>query len=103
MNTHLNRLLHERIRQIVHQLVRILNPVRKLAHDPNHRRLRLGLVQRVEVLAQHRDDALVLPWVPPEDVLDHDHGLLDDVCHLRLNELEQSFDAVVRGGLDFDG
>ena len=102
-SAYLDRLIHKPKRQIIHQLIRILNPVRKLPNDPHHGRLALRLVQRVQVLTQHGDDALVLARVPPEDVLDHDHGFLDDVCHFRLNELEESFDAVVCGGLDFDG
>lgn len=102
-DTYLNRFVHEPERQVVHQLVSVLYSIGKLPYNPNHRRLTLRLVQRVQVLAQHRDDTLVLPRVPPEDVLDDDDGFLDYVCHFGLDELKEGFDASVRGGFHLDG
>lgn len=99
---YLNRLVHEPERQVVHQLISVLYSIGKLPYNPNHRRLTLRLVQRVEVLAQHRDDTLILPRVPPEDVLDDNDGFLDYVGHFGLDELEEGFDTSVCGGFHLD-
>ena len=45
----------------------------------------LWLIQRVQVLTQDRDDALILVGILPENVLDNDHSLLDHVCHFGLD------------------
>ena len=100
---HLRGLLEERVREVVHQLVRVLDAVRELPDDPDHGRFALWFVERVEVGAERRDDALVSPWVSSEDVLDHNHGLLHNVGHLRLDEFEECLDTIICGWLDLDG
>ena len=61
------------------------------------------LIKGVEVLTEGGDDALVLVRVLPEDILDHYNGFLDDVRHLRLDEVDQSADAAFCRRLHLDG
>ena len=102
LQLHHARLLRERLQELLEDLVRVVDTLCVLPDDPHHRRPRLRLVQRVEILAQRRNNALVPVRVPPEDVLDHDDGLLDDVAHARLDQLDQHVDAPLRCRLDPD-
>jgi vesicle coat complex subunit len=61
-----------------------------------HRRLRLGLVQSVEVLAQCADNTFVLVGVPSEDILDDNNGFLNDIADLCLHQVKQRRDALIR-------
>lgn len=101
--THLDRFLRKGIQEILQQLITILNPIRILPNNPNHRRFRLRLIQIIQILAQDPDNALILVGVAPEDVLDDDDGFLDDVGDFRLHEGDEDGDAEVGGGVDFDG
>ena len=95
-------LVLEVLEERLEQLGGVLDAVGVLADDPHHRRLGVGLVERGEVLAQVRDDRLVLVRVAAEDVAD-DHGrLLDDVVDLGADQLEQHLDAARRGALQLD-
>lgn len=49
----------EALEEALQQLVRIVNPLGILAHDPDHGSPGLGLIQGVQVLAQGGDHALV--------------------------------------------
>jgi len=51
-----------RRRLTLEQLVGVVDALGVLADDPDHARLGLGLVERVQVLAQRADDALVPAW-----------------------------------------
>mmetsp|Transcript_12023 Transcript_12023/g.35567 ORF Transcript_12023/g.35567 Transcript_12023/m.35567 type:complete len:610 (-) Transcript_12023:1065-2894(-) len=95
-------LIVERLEEGLEQLVRVVDPLRVLADDPDHRPLRLGLVERVEVLAERADDGLVPVGELAEDVLDDDDRLLHHVVDLRLDELEQHVDAALGGALELD-
>ena len=99
---HLGRLLEKVVREVVHQLVGVVDAIRELADDPDHGSLCLGLVERVQVLAELGDDAFVLARISSEDVLDDDDGLLNDVGHLRFDEAEEGVNACVRGCLNLD-
>lgn len=99
---HLRGLLEERVREVVHQLVRVLDAVRELPDDPDHGGFALWLVERVEVCAEGGDDAFVSPGVSPEDILDDDHGFLHDIGDLCLDKFKECFDAVICGWLDLD-
>ncbi|KAE8226773.1 hypothetical protein CF319_g685 [Tilletia indica] len=61
-----------------------------------------GSVERIQILAERRDDAFVLVRIFAEDVLDHDDGLLHDIADLRLDESEESSEAAFRRRLNFD-
>jgi hypothetical protein len=100
---HLHRFLQKRKQEILQQLIRVLDPIRILPHDPNHRRLRIRRIKRVQVLTQRSNDPLVLVRVAPEDVLDDDDRFLDDVGHFGFHQREEDRDAQVGGGGDFDG
>lgn len=101
-SAYLRGVLEEGVREIVHELVGVVNAICELPDDPDHRGLRLRLVERIKVLAECGDDALVLPWVSTEDVFDDDNGLLDDVGHFRLDEFEERLYASICCGLYFD-
>ena len=83
--TYLCGFLQEGVRKIIHELVGVVDTVCELADDPDDRGLGLGLIEKVQVLAQLGDDALALSWVSSEDVLDDNHSFLDDIRHLRLD------------------
>lgn len=100
---HLVRLLVEGEQEVVEQDLGILDALRVLPDDPDHGGLGLGLVKRVEVLAQPADDALVPVRVLAEDVADHNGGLLDDVGDLGGDEVEEDVDAGLCGLFELDG
>ena len=54
---------------------------------------RFGFVERVQVLAERGNDALVFVGIFAENVLDDDDGFLDDVVDFSLDQIEQSRDA----------
>lgn len=56
---HLRALVVEALQEALQQLVCVVDPLGVLANDPDHGGAGVGLVQRVEVLAQGGDDALV--------------------------------------------
>ena len=56
-------------------------------------------VERVEVLTQRGDDALVLVGILAEDVLDDDDRFLYDIVDLRLDEVKQGAHTTLRCGL----
>jgi hypothetical protein len=100
---YLDTLFQELVNQDVQQILSIVYSVSKLSQDPHHARLGLGLLKHIKGLTQSRDDALVFPRVPPEDVFDDDDGFLDDVSDLGLNERQERLDADICGWFDFDG
>ena len=83
---HLDGLLEKVIRKIVHELVGVVDAVRELPDDPDHRRLCLGFVEDVEILTELWDDQLISARISPEDVLYNDSCFLHDVGHLRLDK-----------------
>ena len=98
----LRRFLLKSLQEALEELVSVVDALRVLSDDPDHRGLRLGLVQGVKVLAQRSDDRLVAIRELPEDVLDDDHSLLHHVVDLGLDELEQHVDAALGGALELD-
>lgn len=128
---HIGGLVKERVQEGGEELVGIVNAVGVVTDDPNHGGLCVRLVQGVEILAEGSDDGLVPVGVLPEDVLerekrrkkdqkvktkqsrsskhdsqkiylDHHDGLLDDIVHLGLDELQKDLNAAVRGPLNLD-
>ena len=99
----LRRFLLKSLQEALEELVSVVDALRVLSDDPDHRGLRLGLVQGVKVLAQRSDDRLVAIRELPEDVLDDDHSLLHHVVDLGLNQLKQHVDAAFGSSLEFDG
>lgn len=59
----------EGLKERLKQLVCIINAFCVLANNPNHRGLRLRLIQSIEVFAEGANDGFILVWVPSEDVL----------------------------------
>ena len=96
-------LILESVEEAVQQLVGIVDSLGILPDDPDHGGPRLRLVQRVQILAQRRDDVLVAVGVLAEDVLDDDDGLLDHVVDLRLDQLDKGRHTLLGGLLHFDG
>jgi hypothetical protein len=93
----------EGVEEVLEEDVRVLDAVGVLPDDPDHGGLGLGLVQRVEVLAEGGDDGLVLVGVFAEDVTDDDGCLLDDVGDLCADEGEKGADAQLSCWRDLDG
>mmetsp|Transcript_777 Transcript_777/g.3202 ORF Transcript_777/g.3202 Transcript_777/m.3202 type:complete len:716 (+) Transcript_777:454-2601(+) len=103
LELHAGRLLVEGLEEGLHELIGVVDALGVLADDPDHGGLGLGLVERLEVLAEGGDDLLVAVRVAAEDVLDHDDRLLHDVVDACLDELEKHGDAALRGALELDG
>mmetsp|Transcript_37558 Transcript_37558/g.81412 ORF Transcript_37558/g.81412 Transcript_37558/m.81412 type:complete len:424 (-) Transcript_37558:321-1592(-) len=103
LELHLHVLVVERVQELVQQLVGVVDALGILPDDPDHRRLGLRLIERVQVLTQRPDDALVVVGVLAEDVLDHHDGLLHHVVDLGLDELQQHVDAALRRLVQLDG
>lgn len=101
--TDLDGFFQERQQKVLEQLVRVLDPIGVLSEDPNHSSLGIGCVQRVQVLAQRANDALVLVRIPPENVFNDDDSLLHDVADFGFDEREQSRDAKIRRCSNLDG
>ena len=100
---HVWRLVVEAVEEGLQQLVGVVDTVGVLADDPDHGGLGLGLVQRIQVLAQRADDGLVLVRVAAEDVADHDHGLLHHVVGLLLDQRQQRLHTALGHLLQTDG
>mmetsp|Transcript_26227 Transcript_26227/g.55615 ORF Transcript_26227/g.55615 Transcript_26227/m.55615 type:complete len:290 (-) Transcript_26227:1023-1892(-) len=102
---HLNhcRLIMEVAEEGVEKLVDVIDPLRILAENPDHRCLRLGFVKHLQAVTQGRQDLLVARRIFPEDVLNHDSGLLHDIVHLRLDELEEDADGAFASTLELHG
>lgn len=88
---------------VLEEAVGVLDAVGVLADDPDDGGLGFGFVELVDVLNHVADDVLVLVGVLAEDVADHNRRLLDDVGNLRVDQFQQSVDALFCGGLDLDG
>lgn len=58
-NPHLGALIVEALEETLQQLVGVVDPLGVFPDDPDHGGARVRLVQRVEILAQRRDDAFV--------------------------------------------
>lgn len=59
VTAYLGALVMEALKEALQQLIRIVNPLGVLAHNPDHGSPGLGLIQGVQVLAQGGDDALI--------------------------------------------
>lgn len=59
MWTHLSALIVEALQEALQQLVSVVDPLCVLADDPDHGTASVRFIQRVEVLTQRGDDALV--------------------------------------------
>ena len=77
------------VKERLQEFVGVVDPLHVPPNDPDHVRPGLGVVCSVEILAERGDDRLVLVGVLPEDVLDDDHELLDDVVDLGLDQVQQ--------------
>lgn len=86
--TNLDILLEKCVNEVVQKVIGIVDPVRELSDDPDDGRLGFGLVQKIHVLAQLRYDTFVPARISPEDIPDNDNGFLDDIRHLRIDEVE---------------
>lgn len=56
---HLRALVMEALEEALQQLIRIVNPLGILAHNPDHGSPGLGLIQGVKILAQGGDHTLI--------------------------------------------
>lgn len=56
---HLSALIMEALKKALEQLVSVVNPLRVLADNPDHGTSSVRFIQRVEILTQCGDDALV--------------------------------------------
>ena len=65
--------------------------------------LGLRLVQGVQILAENRDDALVLIGILSEDVLEDYHSFLDHIRDLILDELHKGADTAFGSCIHLDG
>ena len=99
---HLDGFLKKVVRKVVHEFVGVIDAVRELPDDPDHRRLCLGLVEDVEVLTELWNDELVSARISPEDVLYNDSGFLHDVGHLRLDQGDKGTNTCISCCLDLD-
>lgn len=63
------RLLHESIHENSQQFISVIDLVRVLSDNPNQRGFGFRFIEFIEVGAQRRNNALVLRWVFPEDIL----------------------------------
>lgn len=56
---HLGALIMEALEEALQQLVSVVDPLGVLAHDPDHGGASIRLIQRVQILTQGGNDALV--------------------------------------------
>lgn len=59
MTSHLRALVVEALQEAFQQLICVVDPLGVLANDPDHGGAGVGFIQRVEVLTECGDDALV--------------------------------------------
>mmetsp|Transcript_41246 Transcript_41246/g.129581 ORF Transcript_41246/g.129581 Transcript_41246/m.129581 type:complete len:361 (+) Transcript_41246:469-1551(+) len=103
LKLHCRRLFRETLEETVEQLARVVNSLSILADDPDHAGLGLRVVQRVQVLTESANDALVLVGVLAKDVSDHNDRFLYHVVHFGLNQSDEHVDASFCCSLKFDG
>lgn len=80
----------------------VVDLFRVLAHDPDERAARVGLVELVDALAECGDDAFIT-WVFPENVLDDWDRFLNHIVNLCRDQVQEYVHALFRRGLDLDG
>ena len=78
----------KRFKEGIKEFIGIVNTLGILSNNPNHGRLCLWFIQRIEIVAQSGNDGLISIGITTEDVLNNDYGLLDDIVHLRLDEFQ---------------
>ena len=72
-----------------------------LSDNPDERSSGIRLVKFINALTQSGNDAFV-SWVFPEDIFDHDDGLLNNIIDLCSYQIKQSVDTFLARALDLD-
>mmetsp|Transcript_61830 Transcript_61830/g.177325 ORF Transcript_61830/g.177325 Transcript_61830/m.177325 type:complete len:728 (+) Transcript_61830:225-2408(+) len=103
LQLHHRGLVVEVVEEGIQDLINLVDALGILSQDPNHRGLGLRLVQFLQVVAERFEHLLVPRRVLAENVLDDDTGLLHDVVHLRLDQLQQHGDGPLAGALELHG
>mmetsp|Transcript_10469 Transcript_10469/g.36831 ORF Transcript_10469/g.36831 Transcript_10469/m.36831 type:complete len:710 (+) Transcript_10469:291-2420(+) len=103
LQLHHRGLVVEVVEEGIQDLINLVDALGILSQDPNHRGLGLRLVQFLQVVAERFEHLLVPRRVLAEDVLDDDTGLLHDVVHLRLDQLQQHGDGPLASALELHG
>ena len=102
-STHLGRFIQERVHEVIHELIGVVNPIGELTNNPNHGRLGFRFIEKVEVFAKCGDNSLVLSRVSTENIFGDNNRLLNHVRDFRLDELQERLYTAIGGWFDFNG
>ena len=101
-STYLGRLIQERVHEVIHEFISVVNPISELTDNPNHGRLGFRFIEKVEVFAKCGDNSLVLSRVSAKNILGDNNRLLNHVRDFRLDELQERLDTAIGGWFDFN-
>lgn len=100
-NTNLCEFLVEAVNKACENVACIGDLLGILSNNPDQATSRVGVVQIVNALAQRGNDALIAR-VAPENILDDNNNLLDNVAHLGVDEFKQHIDSLLSALLNLD-
>lgn len=86
-STNRGELFVESIHEATEYIARVADLLSILSNDPDECSPCIGLIQLINALAQGRDNTLV-SGVLSENVFDDHYRFLDDVIHLRVDQVQ---------------